>query len=64
MEIRPNYYKDENGHELFWKMEHGMYDLAWSIGLCHINADKYERKAQTYRDEEERLKQLHCEGVI
>lgn len=78
MAIRPNYYKDEAGHDLFWKMEHGMYDLAWSIGFCHINADKYERrkgrktaigiederKAQTYRDEEERLKQLHREGVI
>ena len=35
MEIRPNYYKDEAGHDLFWKMEHGMYDLAWSIGFCH-----------------------------
>ncbi|RRG07775.1 MAG: hypothetical protein DUD32_12610 [Lactobacillus sp.] len=78
MEIRPTYYKDENGHDLFWKMEHGMYDLAWSIGFCHINAEKYERrmgrktaiethdkqKAATYRAEEERLKQLHREGVI
>lgn len=78
MEIRPNYYNDENGHDLFWNMEHGMYDLAWSIGFCHINAEKYERrkgrktaigvedesKAQTYHNEEERLKQLHREGVI
>lgn len=44
MAIRPNYYKDEAGHDLFWKMEHGMYDLAWSIGFCHINAEKYERR--------------------
>lgn len=50
--------------------------LEWSMGLCHLNADKYElrkgrktaigikdeRKAQTYRDEEERLKQLHRKG--
>lgn len=78
MAIRPDYYKDENGHDLFWKMEHGMYDLAWSIGFCHINAEKYERrmgrksvftredqlKAETYRGEEEKLKQLHREGAI
>ena len=44
MAIRPEYYKDDNGHDLFWEMEHGMYDLAWSIGFCHINADKYERR--------------------
>lgn len=42
MEIRPNYYKDEDGHDLFWKMEHGMYDLACSIGFCHIKTGTTE----------------------
>lgn len=78
MAIRPDYYKDDKGHDLFWEMEHGKYPLEQSIGFCHINADKYERrkgrktaigiederKAQTYRDEEKRLKQLHRVGAI
>ena len=78
MAIRPDYYKDENGHDLFWEMEHGKYPAEQSIGFCRISADKYkrrkgrktaieiedERKAQTCRDEGEKLKQLHREGVI
>ena len=42
--IRPSYYEDENGHDLFWKMEHWKYPVEWSIGFCHINADKYKRR--------------------
>lgn len=43
-ELRPNYYRDSNGHDLFWEMEHGAYPIDWCIGFCQINADKYKRR--------------------
>lgn len=78
MKIRPDYYKDGNGHDLFWKMEHGKYPAEQSIGFCRINAAKYRRrigrktinktddlnKALTYQDELIKLKRLKYDGVI
>ena len=44
-EIRPSYYKNRRGHDLFWKMETRGYPYQWCLGFCQINADKYERRA-------------------
>jgi hypothetical protein len=72
MAIRPDYYKGESGHDIFWDMETGKYPMEWAIGFCEINADKYERrlgkktkdttldkeKAQTYREEAQKLRSI------
>lgn len=48
-EIRPSYYKNRRGHDLFWKMETRGYPYQWCLGFCQINADKYERRAGQIR---------------
>lgn len=72
MAIRPDYYKGESGHDIFWDMENGKYPMDYAIGFCVINADKYERrlgkktkdttldkeKAQTYREEAQKLRSI------
>lgn len=77
-ELRPNYYKNKRGHDLFWKMETRGYPYQWCLGFCQINADKYERraghkpgadravdlrKAETYRRELVKLQELHRQIV-
>lgn len=65
--IRPSYYEDENGHDLFWKMEHWKYPVEWSIGFCHINADKYKRrlgkKSKDVKTDLEKSKTYHQEEI-
>lgn len=75
MAIRPDYYKGESGHDIFWDMENGKYPVEWAIGFCEINADKYERrlgkktkdttldeaKAQTYREEARKLRGIFAD---
>lgn len=72
MAVRPDYYKDESGHDIFWEMENGKYPIEYAIGFCVINADKYERrlgkktkdttldkeKTQTYREEAQKLRDI------
>lgn len=43
--IKPNYYNDEDGHDIFWEMEHGKYPYEQALGFCLINSDKYRRRA-------------------
>ena len=75
MAIRPDYYKGESGHDIFWDMENGKYPMDWAIGFCEINADKYERrlgkktkdttldeaKAQTYHEEAKKLRLIFAD---
>lgn len=70
-ELRPNYYKNKRGHDLFWKMETRCYPYDWCIGFCELNIKKYEmrlgektrnttldkRKIATYQAEISRLKE-------
>lgn len=44
-ELRPNYYKDKRGHDIFWKMENRHYPYAQCIGFCRLNAEKYKQRA-------------------
>lgn len=69
MSIRPDYYKNEDGHDIFWRMEHGEWPMDYSLGFCVINEAKYKEragrkttdktidleKAQTYHEEWQRL---------
>lgn len=71
-ELRPQYYKNRKGHDLFWEMEHRYYPYSWCIGFCELNIKKYEmragyktadktvdqQKVQTYQAELKRLKEL------
>ena len=36
-ELRPNYYKNRKGLDIFWKMETGCYPYQQSIGFCRLS---------------------------
>lgn len=77
-ELRPNYYKNRKGLDIFWKMETGCYPYQQSIGFCRLSIEKYERrlgwktketdtdklKIKTYKNELKKLCELHEQGVI
>lgn len=76
MSIRPDYYKNEDGHDIFWRMEHGEWPLEQCIGFCRINVAKYQEragrktadasvdleKAKTYQEELQRLLTIKAGG--
>ncbi len=76
--IKPNYYNDEDGHDIFWEMEHGKYPYEQALGFCLINSDKYRRragkktasgdadleKAKEYDREAIKLRDLNRMGVL
>lgn len=43
--IRPKYYLDKRGHDLFWHFEHGYYPAVVAISFCYLNMLKYEKRA-------------------
>lgn len=77
-ELRPNYYKNQKGLDIFWKMETGCYPYQQAIGFCRLSIEKYERrlgrktketdtdelKIKTYKNELKKLCDLHEQGVI
>ncbi|HJA47518.1 MAG TPA: DUF3310 domain-containing protein, partial [Candidatus Limosilactobacillus excrementigallinarum] len=70
-DLRPNYYKNRKGLDIFWGMETGHYPYEQSVGFCRLSIEKYERrlgrktketttdelKIQTYKSEIEEFKQ-------
>lgn len=76
--IRPEYYKDRRGHDIFWKMEHGHWPYEQSLGFCLINVAKYKEragrktkekaldleKAKTYEREAIKLRDLNRVGLL
>lgn len=78
MTIRPDYYKDARGKDIFSKMERGDYPIACSIGFLMINFEKYLwragrktkdpmedlEKAETYAEEWFRLMKMYQSGQI
>jgi hypothetical protein len=76
--IRPKYYLDKRGHDLFWQFEHGYYPAMVAISFCYLNMLKYEQragrktkdpsddldKARTYFAEYETLIKKRAEGEI
>ncbi|MGS6025622.1 DUF3310 domain-containing protein [Limosilactobacillus fermentum] len=55
--IRPNYYVDRHGHDLFWQFEHGYYASIAAICFCYLNMLKYEKRAgRKTKDPSEDLK--------
>lgn len=77
-ELRPNYYKNRKGLDIFWGMETGYYPYDQSVGFCRLSIAKYKRrlgrktketdtdelKIKTYQNELKKLKELHNQGVI
>lgn len=77
-ELRPNYYRDWQGHDLFWRFENNQYPAFISIGFCDINVDKYRQrlgnktadqtqdrqKIATYQAEKQKLIKLYEAGKI
>lgn len=43
--LRPKYYLDKRGHDLFWHFEHGYYPAIVAISFCYLNMLKYEKRA-------------------
>ena len=76
--IRPKYYVDRRGHDLFYEFERGKYPAVLAIGFCYLTMMKYERragkktadptedlaKARTYFQEYEKLLFLKSIGEI
>lgn len=44
-ELRPDYYKNRRGRDIFWEMENRHFPYQQCIGFCRLNARKYERRA-------------------
>ena len=77
-DLRPNYYKNRKGLDIFWKMETGCYPYEQSVGFCRLSIAKYKRrlwrktketetdelKIQTYENELKKLHELHEQGAI
>lgn len=77
-ELRPNYYKNRKGLDIFWGMETGCYPYEQSVGFCRLSIAKYKRrlgrktketdtdklKIKTYKHELKKLRELHEQGVI
>ncbi len=49
--IRPKYYLDKRGHDLFWHFEHGYYPAVVAISFCYLNMLKYEKRAGRKTDD-------------
>lgn len=76
--IRPKYYVDRRGHDMFYEFERGKYPAVLAIGFCYLTMMKYERragkktsdptedlkKARTYFAEYETLLKKRAEGEI
>ena len=76
--IRPKYYVDRRGHDMFYEFERGKYPSVLAIGFCYLTMMKYERragkktadptedlkKARTYFAEYEKLLRKRAEGEI
>lgn len=76
--IRPDYYKDPRGRDLFYRYEHGFMPAALAIGFMHGRYEKYlarlgEKpvdpaedldKAETYVHEWHRMMELLASGAI
>lgn len=43
--IRPDYYKDDNGADLFHQFEHGPMPIDAGIAFCYMNICKYLQRA-------------------
>lgn len=55
--IRPKYYLDKKGHDLFWQFEHGYYPAVVAISFCYLTMLKYEQRAgRKTKDPSEDLK--------
>lgn len=55
--LRPKYYLDKRGHDLFWHFEHGYYPAVVAISFCYLNMLKYEKRAgRKTKDPSEDLK--------
>ena len=77
-DLRPKYYRDQQGHDLFWRFEHNQYPAFLSIGFCDLNVDKYRQrlgkktvdqtqdrqKIATYQAEKQKLIKLYEAGKI
>ena len=44
-ELRPDYYKNRRGRDIFWEMENRHFPYEQCIGFCRLNALKYKRRA-------------------
>lgn len=78
MTIRPDYYVDNHGKDMFYRYEHGFMPAALSIGFMHGIYEKYLfrmgrktidptldlDKAETYVHEWRRLMELLAAGAI
>lgn len=76
--LRPKYYLDKQGHDMFYEFERGHYPAVLAIGFCYLTMMKYERragkktadptedlkKARTYFAEYEKLLRKRAEGEI
>lgn len=59
--IRPKYYLDKRGHDLFWHFEHGYYPAIAAISFCYLNMLKYEKRAgRKTKDPSEDLKKARA----
>ncbi|MEK1299238.1 DUF3310 domain-containing protein [Limosilactobacillus fermentum] len=57
--IRPNYYKDENGTDLFHQFEHGPMPIDAGIAFCYMNICKYlQRAGKKTQDPSEDIKKV------
>lgn len=76
--LRPKYYLDKRGHDMFYEFERGHCPAVLAIGFCYLTMMKYERragkktadptedlkKARTYFAEYEKLLRKRAEGEI
>ena len=57
--IRPDYYKDENGADLFHQFEHGPMPIDAGIAFCYMNICKYlQRAGKKTQDPSEDIKKV------
>ena len=59
-ELRPNYYRDWQGHDLFWRFENNQYPAFISIGFCDINVDKYRQRLGKKTADQTQDRQKNC----
>lgn len=56
--IRPKYYLDKRGHDMFWHFEHGYYPAVAAISFCYLNMLKYEKRAGQAIGEHDDLRRI------
>lgn len=57
--IRPKYYLDKQGHDLFWNFEHGPMPIDAGIAFCYMNIFKYlQRAGKKTQDPSEDIKKV------